>query len=272
MKRILQGFTCPRIKWKKGVARCPPQQSVVEKIKVKSIHLDVMCAQISPLSECRKAHVLQQTWPLCSDTASRVPRTGTRRGTGWQDASLTTSQICAERSWQDSLPNPPSEEALTPAITPFAPKRLQCGSIALLLHTRPTGMGMLVTFLLPDRGIASSRRIRQISVNKIQEESELQWTIYWEQKKNLFTMCSDKAPSRGSNRAADFLFVATQQQFSSALLHLPTVFPVRVMLQNMAASKRGKEQAGNHKQILHRSQAVCDCLLVGRSFHGVPVA
>lgn len=63
----------------------------------------------------------------------------------WQDASLTTPQICAERSWQGSLPNPPPEEALTPAISPFAPKRLQCCSIALLFHTQPAGTGMLVT-------------------------------------------------------------------------------------------------------------------------------
>lgn len=209
---------------------------------------------------------------LGSDTASRVPKTGTRTGTRWQDASLTTPQICAERSWQDSLPNPPSEEALTPAITPFAPKRLQCCSVALLLHTWPAGMGVLVTFLLPDRGITSFRRIRQISVNKTQEDSELQWTIYWEQKKILFTMCRDKAPGRGSDWAADFLFVAPQQRFSSAPLHLPTVFPVRVMPQNMAASKRGKGQAGNHNWIPHGSQAVCNCLLVRRSFHGVPVA
>lgn len=111
----------------------PPHQNVVEKIKVKSSCLDVMCAQISPLPECRKAHVLQQTWPLSSDTASRAPRTGTRTGTGWgwQDASLITPQICAEWSWQDSQPNPPSEETLTPDITAFAPCTAEA---AVLLH------------------------------------------------------------------------------------------------------------------------------------------
>lgn len=40
---------------------------------------------------------------------------------------------------------------------------------------------------------------------------------------------------------------------SSGPLHLPTVLPVRVMLQNMAASKRGEGQARNHSQIPHGS-------------------
>lgn len=218
----------------------PPPQSVVEQIKVKSSHLDVMSAQVSPLSECREAHALQQTWPLRSDIASRAPRTGTRTGTGWQDASLTTPQVCAERSSQDSLPSPPSEEALTPAITPFAPKSLQWCSVALLFHTQPAGMGMPVTFLLPDRGITNLRRIRHISVNKIQEESELQWTIYWKRKKILFAMCSDKALDRGSSWAADFLFVALQQQFSSAPLHLPTGSCCKIWL--LHREERGRQE------------------------------
>lgn len=176
------------------------------------------CVLRSHLSECRKAHVLQQTWPLHSDVASRVLGAGTRTGSGWQDASLSSTQICAERSLQEQHARHSFWGSPHAAITPFAPKRSK-GSAALLFHTRPARMGMLETFILPDWGITSFIRIRHISVNKIQEESELQWAIYREQKKILFTTRSDKAPGRGSNWAADSLFVAPQQQFSSAPLH-----------------------------------------------------
>lgn len=150
----------------------------MEQRNIKSSHLDEMCAQISPLSEWRKAHVLQQPWPFHSDITSRVPRTGTRKWTGWEDASLILtryeqkgpqSRACRNLFLREPWP--------LPSIHLFAR-----GYNAALLPFSSThnlvAWACWYLFFFQAGSITILRRISHSSVNTIQQETQLQWAQF----------------------------------------------------------------------------------------------
>lgn len=162
------------------------QEGDVEQRKIKSSHLDEMCAKILPLSEWRKAHVLQQPWPFHSDITSRVPRTGTRTGTGWEDSSLMPSRYEQKGPQSRACPHLLLREHWPlPSLRLFAR-----GYSAALLPSSSThnlvAWACWYLFFFQAGSIISLTRISHISVNTIQHVKASVSTVYWRVKENSF--------------------------------------------------------------------------------------